>query len=236
MTNLKIAICEDNECDAEELIRLVQELENVSMADRFLSAEHLLLAYSEGKRYDLIFMDIQLPGKNGFDAAKFIHTEYQGERPLVVFLTITDKYVFEAYNVGWDYVCKPINSDRIRSLYERACAELSYRKITLQTNQGFVCFETKDIFYIEAYYGVVSIVSTHGTYQARSTLDDIYRLLANRPFCKSHRCYLVNLRHVISYTQKDIWIADGKSIPLSRNQRKAFVESLENFHRGSYYG
>ena len=184
---MKIAICEDDNCDAELLIRLIRELEGISVTDRFISAEQILAAYSHGKRYDLVFMDIQMPGINGFKAAKIIHNEYHEERPLIAFLTITDKYVFDAYNVGWDYVCKPIERERIRQLYTRAQAELSYRKILLHTTEGSVYFESKSIIYIESFYGMVNIITKQSTHKTRMTLETIQKLLGNRPFLKIHR-------------------------------------------------
>jgi len=233
---MNVGICEDNRQDAELLIKLLRELEGVLSVDLYISAEQLLDAYSCGKRYDMIFMDIRLPGVNGFDAAKKIHADYYGERPLIVFLTITDKYVFDAYNVGWDYVCKPIDKERIQRLYARTMAELSHRKISLQTTEGLVYLETKDIYYIESYYGLVNIFTKQMKYQSRLTFEEIQELLHNRPFCKVHRSYIVNLRHVTRHTQTDVYIANGTKIPMSRNQRKPFIESLENFHRGNYYG
>lgn len=233
---MRIAICEDNEHDVKLLTRLIEGLSAVPIPDRFISAESLLEAYASGKRYDLIFMDIQMPNMNGFEAAQIIHHEYHDDRPLIVFLTITDKYVFDAYNVGWDYICKPIDEKRIKKLYARARAELSHRTISLQTMDGFAVFKTRDILYIESYYGAVNIVTKQGTYQTRMTLEALRKELGNRPFCTVHRCYAVNLRHVTQHTQREVHMSNGQTVPLSRNYRKSFVESLENFHRGKCYG
>lgn len=233
---MNIGICEDNRQDVELLIKLLQELEGVLVVDLYSSSEQLLDAYAQGKRHDMIFMDIRLPGINGFEAAKTIHSEYYGERPLIVFLTISDKYVFDAYNIGWDYVCKPIDRGRIRLLYNRTQAELSYRIISLQTTEGPLFFETKDILYIESYYGLVNIITKQGKYQSRLTFEEVQEKLENRPFCKVHRSYIVNLRHVTRHAQIEVFISDGSKVPMSRNQRKPFIESLENFHRGNYYG
>ena len=233
---MRIGICEDNHQDAELLIQILNELEGVLVTELYHSAEKMLNDYATGKRYDLIFMDIRLPGMSGFDAAKVIHREYYGERPLIVFLTITDIYVFDAYSIGWDYVCKPINRDRIKLLYTRTQTELSHRKISLQTTKGLLCCETKDILYIEAYYGTVNVVTKQGTYTIRLTLEEVHEQLSSRPFCKVHRCYVVNLRNVVRYTQTEVIIINGDKVPISRNQRKPFLRSLEDFHRGNYYG
>ena len=111
---MRIGLCEDDDNDAERLLGYINGFEGVSALDRYVTSEQLLDAYGNGLRYDLLFMDIQLLGMNGFDAAKKIHSDYYGERPLIVFITVTDKYVYEAYNVGWDYACKPVDIDRIK--------------------------------------------------------------------------------------------------------------------------
>jgi len=232
---IKIGICEDNKKDASFLFRLIQKYSRAAV-DWYSSAEKLLRAYANDKRYDLIFMDIQMPGVNGFDAAKAIHHDYYDERPLIVFLTITDNYVFEAYNIGWDYVCKPIDETRVRQIYIKAQAEISHRRIPMQTKEGLLYLESRDIVYIEAFYGLVKVVTRQGIHQNHTTLDKFQELLGNRPFCRIHRCYIVNLRHVTGFTQTDINLSSGMTVPLSRRQKKPFVECLENYHRGMYYG
>jgi DNA-binding LytR/AlgR family response regulator len=233
---MKIAICEDNNYDADLLVKLVSELKGISATERFLSAEKLLESYAHGKRYDLVFMDIQMPGINGFRAAEILHSEYHQARPLIVFLTVTNKYVFDAYNVGWDYICKPINAERMQLLHARAQTEFSHRKIILPTKEGTTCFESGEVIYFESYYGVVNIITKQVKRETRLTLEKVLELLGNRSFCQTHRCYVINLRHVTMYSNNEVSMSTGKLIPLSRNRRKPFEQSFEDFHRGYYNG
>ena len=235
---MRIGICEDNSHDAELLTSLISAFNDTLKADLYASSEQLLDVYAKGERYDLIFMDIRLPGMNGFDAARKIHREYHDDRPLIVFLTISDQYVFDAYNVGWDYVCKPINCDRIKKIFESADAELSQRKTSFHSTEGLFYLQTRDIFYYEAYYGVVTVSTNKGVFcsKSRLTLDEVKCQLGNRPFCVIHRSYIINLRNVTQHTQTKVHMTNGKVLAISKNRRKSFIESMENFNRGGFYG
>ncbi|MCL2167299.1 MAG: LytTR family DNA-binding domain-containing protein [Clostridiales bacterium] len=233
-SKMKIAICEDNDLDAAQLADTLRKLEGFSGADRYTCAEQLLEAYASGARFDLIIMDIRLPGRNGFEAAKQIHGEYVDERPLVAFLTITDQYVYEGYSIGCAYLRKPITIEDISPLFDMVQAETAHRYVFIETPDGTMRFRTKDIYYIEASYGVVKIVTAEAVHDIRTTLDKIHGLLGGRPFCMVHRSYIVNLRHVARYDQKQVYLPDGNGIPLSRKKREPFRESLELYCRSHY--
>ena len=233
---MKIGICEDDKNDADYIIELLNDIDGVTSVDYYADGEALIEAYENGNRYDLVFMDINLPGATGVETAKVIHNRYVSERPLILFLTVTDSYVYEAYNVGWDYLCKPIAVSRMQSVIDNVNFELSHRKLSLLTLQGAVLFETKDILYFESNRGIVEIATTDGVYASRQTLDAIQSLLGERPFYKTHRSYIVNLGHVARFRQNEVILSSGDEIPLSRNQKKAFLESFENFQRGARYG
>ena len=117
---MKIAICEDNENDANVLMLRLNEAYRSELCDLYSSAFLLLEAYAEGKRYDLIFMDIEMPGISGYDAAKLIYDTYPAEFPLIVFLTVTSSYVYSAYYLGWAYKIKPITPEDLSELLNRA--------------------------------------------------------------------------------------------------------------------
>ena len=233
---MKIGICEDNADDAELLLKLIQELPDEQTTDLYHTSEQLLEAYSKGTRYDLVFMDIQMPGTNGFEAAHKIYNEHYGERPLITFLTVSNKYVFNAYNVGWDYIYKPITKDRLRQLFSRAQTELSHRKVTFRTTDGVILIETKDILYIDSFKGHLNIVTKQVTYNSRLTFEEVLDILDNSSFCKIHRCCIINLRHVSNYTNTEVIISNEYKIPISRNRRKPFLANLENYLSGNYYG
>lgn len=83
------------------------------------------------QRPDLVFLDIQMPGLNGFEVLKAVK-EQRAELPSVVFVTAYDEYAIKAFEVrALDYLLKPVDDDRLKECIERVIAE----KKTLDTEQ-----------------------------------------------------------------------------------------------------
>ena len=180
-------------------------------------------------------MDISLPGVSGVKTAREIHNLYFSERPLIIFLTVTNSHVYEVYNIGWDYIYKPIAPDRVQSVIDSVNTELSHRKLSLPTLQGTVLFETRNILYLESNRGYVEIMTTNGSYASRQTLDAIRNLLGARPFSKTHRSYIVNMGHVTNIRNDAVTLSSGHEISISRNQKSIFDAAFERFQRGVKY-
>lgn len=233
---LRVAVCDDNTKEIADICQFVCACPGEIHPDCFSSAELLLDTYRNGSRYDLILMDIQMPGLGGIQAATILCDLYYNERPLIVFLTTTDKYVFDGYQVGWNYICKPLQPETLPALFAKAQLELSSRRVCIQLSDSVLHLETRAVLYFEAFYGEVRIVMQDKEYFTQLPLANIQELLGVRPFFLSHRCYLVNLRHIIKHTKTDIQLLGGKTVPLSRNRRAPLIECLSDLHRGIYRG
>jgi two-component system LytT family response regulator len=106
---MKIAIIEDSRLARQELkslLRSFQELELIGEAENGEQAVTLI----REKQPDLIFLDIHLPGMNGFDIL-----EQLDQSPLVIFTTAYDEYAIQSFEYNTlDYLLKPINPDRLK--------------------------------------------------------------------------------------------------------------------------
>ena len=159
------------------------------------------LTLAESVRYDVVFLDVELPGLTGLDAALFILD--RRERPAVVFVTAHERYAVDAFAVeAFDYLVKPVEPERLARVIERL-AQARRReappveKIAVVSAGGAkTLLDYEAVQWIEA-DGDYSRVHTYDrTYLSTSSLRELEELLPSTRFARIHRSHLVNLAKV----------------------------------------
>lgn len=178
-----------------------------------------LRVYLEQKP-DLVFLDVQMPHKNGFE---FVHELVQlGEHPKVVFVTAYNQYAIQAIKASaLDYLLKPINEDdlrfclnRIDSLQEedfehQKMIELLTRlkmnhRLKINTRVGFEVINPSEILYCEADGNYTDICLTDGKKLTTSTtLGLIEQELPKDQFFRIGRSIVINLDYLKSVNRKE---------------------------------
>jgi DNA-binding LytR/AlgR family response regulator len=229
---MKTVVCDDEKDQATETAARIKAHRASHTVRIYDSAVDLIEDYRKGFRCDLIFLDIRMDDLDGFSAASVFREEFREELPLIVFLTITDKYAISGYGLAWRYIKKPASKDDIRGMLDEAAAELEKSSVLIETAEGFKRIKTEDITYVNAQYGSVCVHTLTGEFTVKGKFEDISAGLPEKKFFKVHRSYSVNFAHIDTFDKggSDIVIADEKQtqIPLSRRQRRAFFAALAN--------
>ncbi len=115
MTKLYRAIIVDDERLARNDLRLLlKEYENIEVLGEASNGQDALDMIKELEP-DLVFLDIQMPGMNGFDVLEYISSDVR-----VIFITAFDEYALRAFEVNaLDYLLKPVSTDRLQQSIER---------------------------------------------------------------------------------------------------------------------
>lgn len=232
---IQVAIVED---DASARAKIRECLDYVSAENQIVFDIH---EFSSGfsfigqyePEYDIVFMDIDMPGMNGMDAARAFRR--MDTNVVLIFVTNMAQYAISGYEVdALDFVLKPINKYSFALKVKRAVARTTKHTddyITIKTDGGIHRERIAAVKYLEMDGHYVIYHTTSGNYAEYSTLKDAEAKI-NRPyFVRCNRSFLVNLRHVKSL-QKDVIIVDGDELAISRPQRKAFLEALAEYMGG----
>ena len=230
---MRIAICEDSSHDMAELKKIIEEYPACCGIDgTYESANRLLDDYATGVRYDLLFLDIKMEGLDGYSAAEKMRKLYKDEMPLLVFTTITDKYVYVGYDVGaYGYFPKPVDKNRLFKKLDQAYEELEGRTIALNTGGETVIIPTTAIKYIESDNNMLKIVTATNEYSARMTIEDMKAVLPQTHFVRTHRSFIVNIAHVRSFDDSTAFFDGSHKAYISRQKRKAFMSALSDYLR-----
>lgn len=161
---------------------------------------------------DLLFLDIQMPGKNGLD----FYRQLDGE-VMVVFTTAFSEYAVEGFNINaLDYLLKPFSQERFMQAAEKAKKEMQSRKNTVDHSHLLIRADYKlnriefdDILLIEGLDDYIRIHLKNKTaITARLSMKSILEKLPAAMFVRVHRSYIVPVKKVKSFYNKTIQIED----------------------------
>ena len=105
---MRALIIDDERLARKELIKLLNEHPEIEVIGEAMNADEAM-DLIEKMNPDLLFLDIQMPGKSGFELLEMLDTV-----PMVIFTTAFDEYALKAFEVSaLDYLLKPIQPDRL---------------------------------------------------------------------------------------------------------------------------
>jgi two-component system, LytTR family, response regulator LytT len=249
---MNILIVEDEQHSREELEYQLAQLEpnaNIQSSENAMNAWERLEAADTAEddaAFDLIFLDIQMPGMNGLELAARVAR--LTSPPRIVFATANPEHAITAFDLeGIDYLLKPYRSARLAQTLERV------RKLMLEpkanTNQGIqlekiwaargevgVLLSPNDILFCQADGATVTARTTEReTLPLRFSLQDLETRFPNGPFARVHKSFLVNLEHVrqvepfFSGSYRLLLSDESSRVPLSRQYAKVLRKRLAWF-------
>lgn len=220
---MHIAVCDDNIDELSRISSLLEyycrEREGLITYEAFHSAIELLETIKV-RQFDLLLLDILMPGITGMEAAKELRSS-NCDIP-IIFLTSSREYAVESYRVSAeDYIMKPARKDEIHPLLDRQLARFTQEDayLTLKTGSGIVKLPYSQIVYVEVINRSIQFILANGEVRkAYGYLIDYERdLLSDPHFFKPHRSYVVNLRLVSELDKKGFITIIGKTVPVTRD-------------------
>jgi two-component system response regulator LytT len=214
-------IVDDEKPAREELAFLLKgfsEINLIGQGKNGIEAVNLIKEHSP----DLVFLDVQMPGLDGFGVLKKL-VERKLKVPHVVFATAFDHYAVQAFDVNAvDYVLKPFDKARIAKSIQRARREIESQespadrleqlvsqlgnakpttaapsKIMVKSQQRMLLVDAEDLVFASIQDGLISVTSkeVEGSSNYR-TLEELQAALDSDSFWRPHRSFLVNIHHI----------------------------------------
>ena len=199
---------------------------------------------------DVIFLDIQMPGKSGLE----LLTELQPKNFEVIFVTAHNEYMLQAlqYSAA-DYLLKPVDEDRLIDAVQRVETRLADGKkedrtetllhnlnkagnplemrLCLPTLKGFIISKLENIIYCEAErsYTVFHLEGNKNVTVSKPLLD-YDTLLQDTSFFRIHKSFLINLLHVKEYQRGEgglVIMSNNAEIEVSRRKKDQFLYKIK---------
>jgi two-component system LytT family response regulator len=239
--NLKAIIVDDERLARTELKKMLQEYPDINVIDEAANADEGIEKI-EAQNPDIIFLDIQMPGKTGFDLLTSLE-----KAPHVIFTTAYDEYALKAFDVNaLDYLLKPIEPRRLADAIHKLHDEIDKEKDPHGTNRGplteadqvfvkdgercwFVKLSEIRLFesvgnYAKVFFGINKPLILKSLNALEERLDD-------RVFFRANRKHIINLRWIEKiepYFNGGLLVElkGGEKIEVSRRQTVKFKEMM----------
>ena len=189
------------------------------------------------QQFDLIFMDIQMPGINGMEAAHLMRT-YDEQTPLI-FVTNLAQYAVKGYEVdALDFIVKPVSYYNFRMRMDKAIRRIrrnGEKSLAINTRDGMRVVPLSGIEYVDidrhdlAYHlvGEASPLVVYGSLKA------FEEQVAGGPFVRISNCCLANMNLVRSVHGSELRMRSGATLYFSRSRKREAVETITAFLGGS---
>ncbi|QDG64141.1 LytTR family DNA-binding domain-containing protein [Pseudarthrobacter sp. NIBRBAC000502771] len=229
---INVLVVDDELPAVEELAFLLGRDERIGKVLRATSGAEALTALSGGS-IDAVFLDIHMPAVSGLDIAAAIARS--SNPPAVVFVTADEDHALAAFELAAvDYLLKPVRAERLARSVGRICelreGGAAPEMITVDQGGTTRMIRRDDVTYVQAQGDYARLHTADASYLIRVPLADLEQQWADAGFIRTHRSYLVALKHVSSMKLAAdgprVTVA-GAGLPISRRHLPIVREKLE---------
>ena len=230
---LRFAICDDDGAFAEYICGLAagwaQQAGISVQTECFPSAEAFLFRYEERRDFDVLLLDIEMPGMDGVALARAVRQK--SDEIQIIFLTGYADYIAEGYEVSaLHYLTKPVNEEKLFAVLTRAAKRLQQGvpMLTLELPGEVVRLPLDTVRWLEVAHNSVTVHAGQD-YIVKRPLGELEKLLDER-FYRVGRSYLIHLAYIRRVTRTEAELTTGERIPLPRGQyeklNRAIIERM----------
>lgn len=180
----KVAICDDDAAQRSYLTEIVGAwaVKNHCLAEvlQYPEAESFLFEYEEQRDFDILLLDVEMPGMTGTALAKTVRRDNMAVQ--IVFITGFYEYFSDGFDVSaLHYLIKPVGPEKLFPVLEKAVENLSchQRSVLVSTSEAEVKIPLADILYVEAENVYVAVHTLRGSYRTRCSLKRFVQSLVN---------------------------------------------------------
>ena len=233
---LHIAICDDDEravCShrkiAEECLTQSSSAGEIST---YTASDNLLYDITEdGFFFDLILLDIEMPGNSGMEIAEKIKPFLPNIK--IIFITSHIEYAIDAFELSiFRYVPKEETNKRLPAAILDAIRLILLedgKSYTMRTNSRLEKIPYREIYYIERDGKNASIAASGGLSKVRKSLRPVYEELNAQEFIYIDRGCIVNLIHIMQVKDSMVILKNGMSLPISRSHLQEVKEQINTY-------
>lgn len=238
---IRCLILDDEQYAIDNLADFIRELPYMTVAGTATNGIEALELLNSGD-FDLLFMDIQMPGLTGIDLLKIVHIP-------VILVTAHSQYAFDGFEYDViDYLLKPFSYTRFLKAVQKAVSVINKRDKappqSPQMEKGYlfvngehkgkkIKIDFRDIMYIESEKRYVIFHCTAAKHISSMSLRDVEDMLSAYDFARIHNAIIVSMRKVVAIDGNEIILNSSKDskpykLPIGITYKARIMELLNN--------
>lgn len=249
----RVVLADDEPLPRRRLRRFLQAAPAIEIAEECVDGPSVVAAVRQHQP-DILFLDVQMPGMNGFEVLRALEPD---RLPVVIFVTAFDEFALAAFEAqAIDYLLKPFGEERVQQALDRAEAFLRGAATQKKLREQFtrlvhatttrvsppllfvkrddrvLILQPREVDWIEAYGDYVKVHAGTESHLMRSTVSDLERRLKPEGFARIHRSRLVNVSRIkelraLSRGISIVLLKNGAQLEASFSFLKAMQEQLD---------
>ncbi len=228
-----IAICDDDFIYLELLEKKIKEYyksKNQIVTIHKFQDGNTLLAEKKKLDFNLLLLDIDMPGLSGIEISQEIRT-YDNET-MIIFITSHESYVFQSFQYQ---PLRFIRKDHIKEELEEALSAFEKKSLEFDPQYTFVAsyqditVSVKEIMYLEAYNHNITVHCVNDSFTLRKTLRFFEKELLPYGFIRVHASYFVSFRYIYSINPTSLTLSNQEIIPISRGKQSSIKQEFMHY-------
>lgn len=233
---LRIAVCDDDKTIVENHKKITEaslrQCGSMGEIELYTASDNLLYDVAEDHVFfDLILLDIEMPGASGMEIAEKIKPYLPNVK--IIFITSHMEYAIDAFELSiFRYVPKADIEKRLSAAIQDAVKLIELeagKSYTIQTNSRLEKIPYRDIYYIERDGKNASITAAFGVSKVRKSLQQVYEELGADEFIYIDRGCIVNMIHIMQIKSGMAVLKNGTALPISRSHLQEVKEQINNY-------
>lgn len=234
MREIAVLVVDDEPHARAGLASLVERQPRCRLAGLAADGASAIAAIRQ-QRPDVVLLDVQMPGMNGFDVIDAVGA---GQMPYVIFVTAHDEFAIAAFeHAALDYVLKPFKDARLIASLDRARSALEHQPIGLtrfvvRLGARVVVVPVEQVHWIQAANYCARLHTSDQVFAIRQSMAQLEQQLDPHHFIRVHRSAIVRHRSILELRKSGIGdhaaiLSDGTTVPVSRNRWSAVVKACD---------
>ena len=233
---LHIAVCDDDENAVQSHIKIAEECLRkcavIGKITAYTSSDNLLYDITDDKFFfDLILLDIEMPGNTGMELAEKIRPHLPDVK--IIFITSHIEYAIDAFELSiFRYVPKNDSGQRLPAAIQDAIKLITLedgKTYTISTNSRLEKIPYREIYYIERDGKNAGITTAGGLSKVRKSLQQVYEELGAEEVIYIDRGCIVNMIHIMQIKDGMAVLKNGVSLPISRSHLQKVKEQINTY-------
>ncbi len=229
---IRVAVCDDIHEAVTQITGYLMEYQQsknhkLDVTSFFIAED--LWEHLKSNHCDLIILDIELVKMNGVELGHLIRTELDDHAVSIIYISAMDTYDRQLFDVQpLNFLPKPIDKQKLFDAVDLAIRLLDDKNhiFVFKDKGGSHRIRIKEILYFESFAHNLKIVASSENYEFRASMSEIMDELSDFGFIQIHRSYIINYEQIKSIRYKEVVMANGDTVPISRNKRKEIREIL----------
>ncbi|MCL2313341.1 MAG: LytTR family DNA-binding domain-containing protein [Firmicutes bacterium] len=232
---MKFAICDDCIESQNELRDILDSFKSeipITLIEAYSSGDDLYAQYKDNGRYDVIFLDIEMPGMSGLATGHEIRKI--DKDVMIIFLTNYERFMGASFEIcTFDYIKKPPDVDRLHSVLIRATKNYQelHHRLQIKLKDKLLELEVNEIIYIEYHERYVHFYTTinEEPYKCAGKLIDYKKKLIPYGFLECHKSILINMNYIRSIESESIETKTNVHVRMSIKNKSYYLKKFKEY-------